>query len=67
MFALLGIAPGADISLPAAASLLGLPPAETRIVLLGLEQASLITQDMHGRGRLVYRLDRRLRDCTCPL
>ncbi|MBP2326834.1 DNA-binding SARP family transcriptional activator/tetratricopeptide (TPR) repeat protein [Kibdelosporangium banguiense] len=49
LFALLGIAPGADISLLAAASLIGLPPTETRTVLRGLEQASLITQDARGR------------------
>ncbi|GAB2962574.1 AfsR/SARP family transcriptional regulator [Saccharothrix stipae] len=50
-FALLGAAPGPDIGLPAAASLVGLPPHETRAVLRGLEQASLLTQDGAGRYR----------------
>ncbi|MEV8444207.1 tetratricopeptide repeat protein, partial [Actinosynnema sp. NPDC051121] len=50
-FALLGVAPGADIGLTAAASLTGLPLDETRAVLRGLEQASLITQEPHGRYR----------------
>jgi transcriptional regulator with XRE-family HTH domain len=41
-FGLLGIAPGADIGLPAAASLTGLPPRRTRSVLRKLEEASLL-------------------------
>lgn len=52
LFALLGIAPGADISLPAAACLVGLPLADTRALLLGLEQSSLIIQDASGRYRM---------------
>jgi tetratricopeptide (TPR) repeat protein len=51
-FALLGVAPGADIGLPAAASLTGLDPDEARVVLRGLEQASLISQEPHGRYRM---------------
>ncbi|ONI91392.1 transcriptional regulator, SARP family protein [Saccharothrix sp. ALI-22-I] len=51
-FALLGIAPGADIGLPAAASLVGLALNDTRTVLRALEQASLINQDAPGRYRL---------------
>jgi DNA-binding SARP family transcriptional activator/Flp pilus assembly protein TadD len=52
VFALLGTAPGPDIDLPAAASLTGMPPRETRMVLHRLEQASLITQDAGGRYRM---------------
>jgi DNA-binding SARP family transcriptional activator len=52
LFALLAIAPGPDIDLPAAASLTGLPVTRTRRALRGLEDASLI--DRHPRGR--YRM-----------
>jgi tetratricopeptide (TPR) repeat protein len=52
MFGLLGIAPGPDISLPAATSLAGLPIARARAVLRGLEQASLLGQDTSGRYRM---------------
>ena len=54
VFALLGIAPGPDIGLPAAASLTGLPPAQARKVLRELEDASLVHRQaadrysMHG-------------------
>jgi tetratricopeptide (TPR) repeat protein len=48
-FGLLGIAPGADIGLPAAASLLGMPLARTQRVLGVLEEASLLNVDAHGR------------------
>ncbi|KOX34874.1 hypothetical protein ADK67_02560 [Saccharothrix sp. NRRL B-16348] len=48
-FALLGIAPGHDIGLHAAAALTGLSPGGARALLRGLEQASLITQDARGR------------------
>jgi DNA-binding SARP family transcriptional activator/tetratricopeptide (TPR) repeat protein len=41
-FALLGIAPGPDIGLPAAASLTGLAQSEVRIVLQELRKASLV-------------------------
>jgi DNA-binding SARP family transcriptional activator/tetratricopeptide (TPR) repeat protein len=51
-FALLGTAPGPDIGFPAAASLVGMPPKEARNVLRALEQASLISQDGHGRYRM---------------
>jgi DNA-binding SARP family transcriptional activator/tetratricopeptide (TPR) repeat protein len=49
VFGLLGIAPGPDIGLPAAASLAGLHPAEAARVLRGLEEASLLTRNAHGR------------------
>ncbi|MBB5959566.1 DNA-binding SARP family transcriptional activator/tetratricopeptide (TPR) repeat protein [Saccharothrix tamanrassetensis] len=51
-FALLGIAPGPDIGLSAAAGLTGLPPPKTRAVLRALEQASLVGQDTRGRYRM---------------
>ncbi|MCR6489139.1 tetratricopeptide repeat protein [Amycolatopsis sp. OK19-0408] len=51
-FALLGVAPGPDIGLAAAAALVGEPAAETRRLLLGLEQASLLAQDARGRYRM---------------
>jgi DNA-binding SARP family transcriptional activator/tetratricopeptide (TPR) repeat protein len=52
LFGLLGFAPGPDISLPAAASLAGLPPARTRAVLRELEHASLLVQHVPGRYRM---------------
>ncbi|MFC6088716.1 hypothetical protein [Saccharothrix lopnurensis] len=50
--ALLAAAPSPDIGLPAAAGLTGLTPAAARAVLPGLEQASLVGQDAHGRYRM---------------
>nr|WP_241829059.1 BTAD domain-containing putative transcriptional regulator [Saccharothrix sp. CB00851] len=52
VFALLGIAPGPDIGLHAAASLTGLPPVETRTALDKLAQASLIGRTADGRYRM---------------
>ncbi|MET0234200.1 MAG: BTAD domain-containing putative transcriptional regulator [Kibdelosporangium sp.] len=49
VFGLLGIAPGPDISLPAAAGLTGLPPAQTAKVLRGLQETSLLDRDTRGR------------------
>ncbi|MBW4721491.1 AfsR/SARP family transcriptional regulator [Saccharothrix obliqua] len=49
VLALLGIAPGPDVGLPAAASLAGLPPRETRRVLRALENASLVERKARGR------------------
>ncbi|MBN6033693.1 BTAD domain-containing putative transcriptional regulator [Amycolatopsis sp. 195334CR] len=49
LFALLGLAPGPDISVPAAAALAGTPVAEARRELDVLEHASLLTQDASGR------------------
>ncbi|WP_246037618.1 AfsR/SARP family transcriptional regulator [Saccharothrix texasensis] len=48
-FALLSIAPGPDIGLPAAANLTGLPERETRAVLRALADASLIDSRLGGR------------------
>lgn len=49
VFGLLAVAPGPDIGLPAAAALTGLSQARARTVLRGLEDASLISQDVSGR------------------
>jgi DNA-binding SARP family transcriptional activator/tetratricopeptide (TPR) repeat protein len=43
MFALLGIAPGEDIGLDAAASLAGVSKEDARVTVRALEQASLVT------------------------
>lgn len=48
-FALFGIAPGTDITLPAAARLTGLPLARIRRVLRVLADASLLDVDARGR------------------
>ncbi|EOD66786.1 hypothetical protein H480_19780 [Amycolatopsis vancoresmycina DSM 44592] len=48
-FALLGIAPGPDIGLPAAYRLLGLSPADARRVLRVLEDSSLLDRRPDGR------------------
>ncbi|MFD7659605.1 BTAD domain-containing putative transcriptional regulator [Actinosynnema sp. NPDC059797] len=50
--ALLGIAPGPDIGLPAAARLLGLPPDRARATLRALERVSLIGLDRRNRYHL---------------
>ncbi|WP_433261657.1 ATP-binding protein [Actinosynnema sp. CS-041913] len=49
VFALLGIAPGPDTDLSAAASLTGLSEAQTRKALRALEDASLLDRHPHGR------------------
>ncbi|GAA3873467.1 BTAD domain-containing putative transcriptional regulator [Saccharothrix violaceirubra] len=49
LFVLIGIAPGPDIDLPAAAALIGLSKADTRKILHALENHSLL--DRHPRGR----------------
>jgi hypothetical protein len=49
---LLGIAPGPDISLQAAASLAGLTAKQTWTILQALEQMSLLSVDVHGRYRM---------------
>lgn len=51
-FALLGIAPGPDIGLPAAAALTGLSPARTHKVLRALEEHSQLDRHPHGRYRM---------------
>ncbi|WP_414942655.1 BTAD domain-containing putative transcriptional regulator [Amycolatopsis sp. cmx-11-51] len=49
VFALLGIAPGPDIDLPAATSLTALPETRTRKALRVLEDYSLLDRHPHGR------------------
>ncbi|MFE0024342.1 ATP-binding protein [Amycolatopsis sp. NPDC059021] len=52
VFGLLGLAPGPDIGLPAAAALTGLPLARAREILDALEQVCLLRQDAPGRYRM---------------
>lgn len=51
-FEALGLAPGPDLGLAAAASLLGCSPAEAGKRLRELERASLVHQEPHGRWRM---------------
>lgn len=52
LFGLLGIAPGPDISLPAAACLAALSPGHAREALRELEHAFLVQQHVPGRYRM---------------
>jgi DNA-binding SARP family transcriptional activator/tetratricopeptide (TPR) repeat protein len=52
VFGLLGLAPGPDISLPAAVSLTALSTAQARMVLRDLENAHLLQQYIPGRYRM---------------
>ncbi|MBS2531667.1 tetratricopeptide repeat protein [Catenulispora sp. NF23] len=52
LFWLLGIAPGPDISLPAAVSLAGWSAGQVRAALRELEHASLVQQHTSGRYRM---------------
>jgi transcriptional regulator with XRE-family HTH domain/tetratricopeptide (TPR) repeat protein len=49
LFRLLGLHFGPEISVPAAASLAGLPPARARMLLAELTAASLVTEQPSGR------------------
>ncbi|HEX4221310.1 MAG TPA: BTAD domain-containing putative transcriptional regulator [Pseudonocardiaceae bacterium] len=49
VFGLLGIAPGPDISLPAAAALIGNSAQDTRTLLRALVRTSLLREDFPGR------------------
>ncbi|HEY4019852.1 MAG TPA: BTAD domain-containing putative transcriptional regulator [Pseudonocardiaceae bacterium] len=51
LFMLLGLIPGPDISQAAAASLVGVRPAEVGLTLRALERLSLVQQDLPGRWR----------------
>jgi tetratricopeptide (TPR) repeat protein len=52
VFGLLGVAPGPDIGLAAAADLAGLTVQQTNVVLRALERVSLISQHVPGRFRM---------------
>jgi len=52
VFLLLGLAPGADIALPAVASLTALPVERVRGVLRELENVSLVLEHVPGRYRM---------------
>ena len=52
MLRLLGLHPGPDVTIPAAASLAGLPAAETRKVVATLGRAHLVTELTSGRYAL---------------
>ena len=52
MFRLLGLAPGPDISLPAAASLAGLPLPRVRVLLQRLAGGHLVQEHAPGRYRM---------------
>ncbi|ADI04265.1 Tetratricopeptide TPR_2 repeat protein [Streptomyces bingchenggensis BCW-1] len=67
VFGMVGLAPGPDISVPAAASLVGLPVARVRTVLRALERVSLVEQHAAGRYRMhdlvqVYAADQARQD-----
>ena len=49
LFRLLGLHPGADLTLPAAASLAGVPAAEVRPLLVELTRTHLLTEHAPGR------------------
>jgi DNA-binding SARP family transcriptional activator/tetratricopeptide (TPR) repeat protein len=51
-FELLGLAPGPDISLPAAADLLGTEEQRTTEILAALERVALVGQQVPGRFRM---------------
>jgi DNA-binding SARP family transcriptional activator/Tfp pilus assembly protein PilF len=52
VFELLGLAPGPDLGLRAAASLANLTVNQVRVILRSLEQVSLVESDAHGRYRM---------------
>jgi tetratricopeptide (TPR) repeat protein/transcriptional regulator with XRE-family HTH domain len=52
IFRLLGVHPGPDITVPAAAALLGATPADTRAVLDTLAMANLLDEQIPGRFAL---------------
>ncbi|GGP97529.1 AfsR/SARP family transcriptional regulator [Streptomyces roseolilacinus] len=52
LFDLLGLVAGPDVSLPAAASLVALPLARTRMLLQTMERVNLVQQRTQGRYRM---------------
>jgi predicted negative regulator of RcsB-dependent stress response len=72
VFGLLGLAPGPDISVPAAVSLTDLPAGQARATLRALERVSLLQQDVPGRYRMhdlvrLYAVDQAGRDLSEPI
>ncbi len=63
VFGLLGVAPGPDIGLPAAASLTGLSPARAARTLQELEEVSLLRRDPRDR----YSMHDLVRQCATDL
>ncbi|MEU4443301.1 tetratricopeptide repeat protein [Actinosynnema sp. NPDC050801] len=71
-FGLLGLAPGRDIGLPAAAALIGVPTAEARVRLRDLEAESLVQEHEPGRYRMhdlvrLYAAEQATRDIAEPV
>ena len=66
VFGLVGIAPGPDISLPAAAALTALSTRQARAVLRKLEHASLVQQHLPGRYRMHDLIRRYATDTATP-
>ncbi|MGY2061109.1 tetratricopeptide repeat protein, partial [Nocardia gipuzkoensis] len=71
-FGLLGLAPGADIGLLAAANLTGLRPQQARTLLRELETASLLAEPEPGRYRMhdllrLYATEQARADQPAPL
>ncbi|GAA0436415.1 SARP family transcriptional regulator [Actinoplanes capillaceus] len=71
MFGLLGLAPGPDIGLPAAASLAGLSPAAARVLLRRLIAAHLLHEPVSGRYRMhdlvrLFAAEQAGADCADP-
>ncbi|WP_353069248.1 NB-ARC domain-containing protein [Amycolatopsis sp. DG1A-15b] len=66
-FALLGVAPGPDHGPEAVAALIDRPAADTRRILRGLEQASLLTRTGRGRYRLHDLIRRHATDTVAGL
>lgn len=72
LFGLLGMYPGAEISVQGAASLIGLPLARTGDLLTELADANLLTENLPGRFALhdllrVYAADWRARTSLRPI
>ncbi len=66
LFLLLGLAPGPDISLAAAASLAALAPARARVLLAELESAHLIQQHRPGRYQMHDLVRLFATELSCP-
>lgn len=64
VFALLGLAPGPDVGVDAAAALTGLAADRANAALRALEQMSLLTQDRRGRFHLHDLIRRYAAECA---